>query len=83
MMYCTYHELKYASPNLSKNKQTRATQKCLPLGRRTKEEIIEKRDQPESPEIPDRIETSEISGLPLGGRVLTYNIIPMAQQNDS
>ena len=36
------------------------------MGRRTKEEIIEKWDQTESPEIPDRGETSEIPGLPSG-----------------
>ena len=36
------------------------------LGRRTKEDNIEKWDQTESPEIPDRWETSEIPGLPSG-----------------
>ena len=28
---CTYYQLKYSSPNCSKKKKTRATQKSLPL----------------------------------------------------
>ena len=46
------------------------TERATGLGRRTKEEFnIEKWDQTESPEIPDRGETSEIPGLPSGGNL--------------
>ena len=46
------------------------TERATGLGRRTNEEFnIEKWDQTESPEIPDRGETSEIPGLPSGGNL--------------
>ena len=45
------------------------TQRAKGLGRRTREEIIiEKRDQTDSPETPGRGETSEMPGLPSGGK---------------
>ena len=83
---CTYHQLKYSTPNRSKEKQN----KSLPLGKwrfiekevgewansrkgydrksnrtrqKNKRGDIEKWDHTESPEIPDRGETSETTGL--------------------
>ena len=65
---CTYHQLKYWSPNRSKKQKQRATQTSLPFrkaekgqteratgqDRRTREEInIEKWDQTNNLEIPD------------------------------
>jgi hypothetical protein len=92
---CTYHQLKYSSPNRSnKTKQEPHKRAYLsengglgknrsgewPKSRKGKERNsdrtrqknkrgdIEKWDQTESPEIPDRgEETSEIPGLPSGG----------------
>ena len=90
---CTYHLLKYSSPNRSKTNKQEPHQRAYLLengglgknksgkwaksrkriratgpGRRTKEDIyIEKWDQTESPESPDRGKTSEIPGLPSGG----------------
>ena len=49
-------------PKAEKDKPERATG----LGRRTREENIEKWDQTDSPEIPDRGETSEITRPPFG-----------------
>ena len=41
-----YHQLKYSSPNCSKNKQARTTQKSLPFGKwRFKEKEVRIMDQ--------------------------------------
>ena len=42
------------------------TEKVIGLGRRTREEIVKWNQNNDSPEIPDRGETSDIPGLPSG-----------------
>ena len=54
------------------------TERATGLGRRTEGGDIEKWDQTESPEIPDRGETSEIPGLPSGDH-LSYKNKPHSQ----
>ena len=50
------------------------TERATGLGRRTREETyIEKWDQTDSSEIPDRGETSAIPGLPSGAKVTYQN----------
>ena len=45
------------------------------LGRRTREEIItEKWDQTDSPEVPNREETSKIPDLPSGDPFISINL---------
>ena len=51
---------------MSQKQKNDKTKRATGLGRRTRQEIIEKWDQTDSPEIPDRVETSEIPRPPFG-----------------
>ena len=57
---------KRSQENGPKAEKHKTGKRATGLGRRTREEIVEKWDQSGSPEIPDREETSEIPGLPSG-----------------
>ena len=58
---------KRSQENGPKAQTDETAERATGLGRRTKQEIyIETWDQTDSPEIPDRGETSEIPGIPLG-----------------
>ena len=58
---CTYHQLKYSSPNCSneKKKKTRATQKSLPF---RKWRFTEKRGQENGPKA-EKDKTERVTGL--------------------
>ena len=49
-----------------KKKRKDETERVIGLGRRTREEIVKWNQNNDSPEIPDRGETSDIPGLPSG-----------------
>ena len=98
---CTYHQLKYSSPNGSNKKKTRATQKSIYLSdnegknrsgewakrrkgsdrnsdrtrKKNKRGDIEKWDQTDSLEIPDRGETSEIPRPPFGVLITLLGVL--------
>ena len=58
---CTYHQLKYSSPNRSKTK-TRATLKSLPFGKRRFREK-EVRSKENGPKKAEKDKTEKATGL--------------------
>ena len=62
---CTYHQLKYSSPNLSNKppKKTRATQKSLPFGKwRFREKEVREWAKGNGPK-PEKDKTERAAGL--------------------